>query len=250
MLVNRRRRLVLYPTRGLRVAVAVCCAAAAAGVGCTDPLRGSPRGTGGAIGADAATASGGRAGSGAAGASGGVSGTGGWSAGSRSGGASGSAGGASGGASGTDPCAKLDRDYCVAECLKEHALTDSASCTNGAWTCRSGYVLASSCPDQACGVTPDACCDLTTGLVTQNACADNGYREPCPDDSTETYYGQGRCVPKTILGATCESLDGQPCSGPAVGCSDMSLGFVTCWCGLSGVDASPGTWRCSYFIGP
>lgn len=219
MLVNGRRGWVRFPTRGLRVAVVVCCAAAAGGAGCTDPLRGSPRGTGGAIGTGGATATGGRAGS-----------------------------DASGGASGTDPCAKLDRDYCVAECLKERALTDSASCTNGAWTCRSGYVLASSCPDQACGVTPDACCDLTTGLVTQNACADNGYREACSDDGTETFYDRGRCVPKTILG-TCESLDGQPCSGPAVGCRDVSAGLVTCWC-LSGFDASPGTWRCSYLIGP
>jgi hypothetical protein len=215
------------------------------------PLRGSTHGSGGAKSADAAMATGGLAGSGTVATSGGVSGTGGASVGGlRAGGASGSAGGASGGTSGTAPCAELAYDYCVEKCLAEYALSDNALCTNGAWSCRSGYVLASSCPVGACTVTPDACCDLTTGIVTKNSCATNGLRAPCSDGNVETYLSQAWCIPEALAGVTCSSLDRQPCAEPAVGCSDMSGGLVTCGCSSSGSDASAGTWHCSHYIGP
>ena len=247
MLNRDAERFVVFPMRRLRVLAASCYVAVAASAGCTNSLRASSPG-------DGAMATGGQAGSGGAAASGGNSGAGGSSTaslgGSRSGGASGATGGASGGTSGTDACAKLAYDYCVADCLKEHSLVDNPLCSNGAWSCRSGYVLASSCPDRGCGATPDACCDLTTGLVTDNPCAANGYRAACPDGNSETSSRQAYCVPKSLTGVSCGSLDRQPCDGPAMGCSDMSDGIVTCECGRAGADASPLIWYCTVFIGP
>jgi hypothetical protein len=166
-----------------------------------------------------------------------------------SGGASGLAG-ASGGASGTDGCRGLNDDHCVTECLDELVLVENAICANGAWICPSHYVLASSCPQQACGVTPDACCNMTTGIVTENPCNADGLRRACPDGSTQAYLHESFCVPRSLEGMTCASLDGQSCTGPAVGCDDMSKAFVHCSC--AGLDAgvSNGIWRCGYFIGP
>ena len=284
MPIGDRSRLVLFSMRSLMLSAAVCCGAVAGLAGCTDPLPGSTHRTGGATSVGGAMATGGRAGSGGAAASGGVSGAGGSSrtigsggvqatggeighggalsaggifgtggasvGGSRAGGASGATGGASGGTSGTDPCAAFAYDFCVAKCLDEYGLSGNALCTNGAWSCRPGYVLASSCPIGACGVTPDACCDETTGIVTKNPCATNGFRAPCPSGDHETYQGQAWCIPKALTGVTCYSLDRQPCTEPAVGCSDTSAGIVTCGCGWSGSDSSTGTWYCSYFIGP
>jgi hypothetical protein len=94
-----------------------------------------------------------------------------------------------GGTSGTDACANLSYDYCVSECLAEAVLVDNPTCANGAWSCRSGYVLASSCPPQACGVTPDACCDLTTGIVTSSPCMADGYRGKLYD-TADSQYGK------------------------------------------------------------
>ncbi len=215
----------------------------AAGAGGTMALGGVPV-TGGA------SAAGGTVGTGGLSAGGMIGGGGAPVGGASAGGASISTGGASGGASGTNGCAQLGDDHCVAECLVEYALVDNAICTNGAWSCRSGYVLASSCPVGACGVTPDACCDLTTGIVTVNPCTTSGLRGPCPDGNVETYHEQAWCVPQTLAGGTCISLDRQPCTGPAVGCSDLSGGIVTCGCSGSGSDASVGTWQCSSYIGP
>jgi hypothetical protein len=247
MLIGGRSRFALFSMRRLRFSAVVCFVAVAGLAGCTDPLRGRTPGTGGAMSVGGALTIGGRAGSGA----GGIFGAGGASvAGSRAGGASGSAGGANGGTSGTAPCAALADDHCVAKCLVEYALVDNALCTNGAWSCRSGYVLASSCPVGACGVTPNACCDLTTGIVTENSCSTNGFRAPCPDGNMETYLYQSWCIPKALAGVTCSSLEGQPCAEPAVGCSDLSGGMVTCECSWSGSDASAGTWYCRYFLGP
>jgi hypothetical protein len=244
--INGCRRMVLFPMQRLRVCAAACAVAVAGLAGCTDALRTDPHGTGGAM------ATGGRSGAGGAAALGGVSGAGDAPVGgSSAGGSPGSAGGASGATSGTDPCGQLDYDPCVANCLEEYPLIDNATCSNGAWRCRSGYVLASSCPALACGVTPGACCDRTTGFVTRNACAASGYRAPCPDGSVATQdVPEAYCVPDALAGVTCHSLDGQPCTGPAEGCSDTSSGFVTCACSRSGSDASAGTWYCSYFIGP
>jgi hypothetical protein len=230
MLLGGGSRLALFPMRRLRLYAAVCYVAVAGLAGCTDSLRGSTHGTGGAMSVGGAMTISGLAGSGAGGNFG--------------------AGGASGGTSGTDPCAALADDHCVAKCLEEYALIDNALCTNGAWSCRSGYVLASSCPVGACGVTPNACCDLTTGTVTKNSCATNGFRAPCSDGNVETYLSQAWCIPKALAGVTCSSLDRQPCAEPAVGCSDMSGGMVTCGCSWSGSDASAGTWYCSFYIGP
>jgi hypothetical protein len=129
-------------------------------------------------------------------------------------------------------------------------MSDTAMCTNGAWGCRPGYVLASSCPARACRITRQACCDLITGLVTENPCAKDGYRSACPDGSMEASLSQTWCVPRSLQQVTCISLDRQPCSGPAVGCSDMSMAFVTCECLRPDADASAGTWRCSAHIGP
>jgi hypothetical protein len=170
--------------------------------------------------------------------------------GSRSGGASGSTGGTGGGTAGTAACPELGYEHCVENCLEDHALVDNAQCIGGAWGCRPGYVLASTCPVQACGVTPDACCDLTTGLVSENACAKNGYRAPCPDGNMQTYIGEAYCVPQGLPAGTCISLDRQPCTGPAVGCSDLSMAFVTCRCSQYGTDAAVGTWSCSSYLGP
>ena len=168
--------------------------------------------------------------------------------GSFAGGASSSMGGANGGTSGTDACANLSYNYCVSECLAERALVDNATCANGAWSCRSGYVLASSCPSQSCGVTPDACCDLATGIVTSSLCTADGYRGTCPIGNTATYKYEAMCVPQTLSDKTCYSLSKSPCTEPAVGCSDMSNGQVTCMCLGIGSDASIGTWRCSSLI--
>jgi hypothetical protein len=225
---------LLFPIRSLGLLAAVCYVAVAGGIGCTSGLRANLPGTDGAV------ATGGHVGSGGATSTGG----------SRSGGASGGTGGASGGTSGTSPCAKLGYDYCVADCLKENSLRDSPVCSDGAWSCRSGYSLASACPERGCGATFDACCDLTTGLITDNPCAKDGYRGACPDGSMETSNSQPYCIPKTVTGAGCSSLDRQACDGPAVGCSDVSGGFVTCKCSRVGTDASAGTWYCSVYIGP
>jgi hypothetical protein len=245
MSIGDGSRMVLLPMRRLRFLALVCYVAAVGIAGCTDALRAGPHGT------DGAMATGGRAGSDAGAASGGAPGVGATSVeGARSGGASGSAGGA-GGSAGTNACPELGYEYCIESCFKDYALSDNPSCSNGAWVCPSGWILASSCPDQACGVTPDACCDLTTGLVTANACAKNGYRAPCLDGSMETYvFPEAWCVPQTLATAGCVSLDRQPCTGPAVGCSDTSAGTVTCQCNQYGTDASTGTWYCSFFIGP
>jgi hypothetical protein len=223
MLIGGRSRLARFPTGTLRFFAAVCYVAVVGLAGCTDPLRGRTHGTGGAMIVGGAMTTGGRAGSGTAAASGGASGAGGSNLTISSGGVQ-AAGGAigqsgtlaSGGTSGTAPCAELASDHCVAKCLTEYALVDNALCTNGAWSCRSGYVLASSCPAGACGVTPDACCDLTTGSVTKNSCATNGFRAPCPDGNMETYQSQSWCIPKPLAGVNCSSLDRQPCSEPVV----------------------------------
>ena len=166
------------------------------------------------------------------------------------GGGSGGAAGTGGGTSGTNACAKVAYDHCVTECLEELVLIDNAICANGAWTCRSGYVLASSCPKQACGVTPDACCDRTTGIVTRNPCNPDGSREVCPDGGTETYMSQPWCIPSTLAIGACISLDGQPCSGPAVGCADMSAALTRCACNGAALGTTARTWTCSVYIGP
>jgi hypothetical protein len=164
------------------------------------------------------------------------------------GGVSSFTGGASGGTSGTDLCADLDYDYCVAECLAVNGV-DNTMCTNGAWSCRPGYVLASSCSVGACGATPDACCDSTTGIVTSSPCTADGYRGTCPSGNTRTYWDQAICVPNSLAGATCGSLVGRPCTDPAMGCSDTEGLITTCWCNWAGSDASAGTWDCRFFDG-
>lgn len=100
-------------------------------------------------------------------------------------------------------------------------------------------------------VTPDACCDGTTGIVTENPCTADGTRRPCPNGRSETYLSQPWCVPLTLQGATCISLEGQPCTGPAMGCHDMSMAIVRCACTrLDYSSAASSTWQCSSFIGP
>lgn len=260
------------PMSKLVLAAALGAAAVTGNIGCNQALKGSP-GTGGAMGVAGAMATGGLTGS--AGAPGGIPGSGGARStggvqasggarapggslgavgGARSGAGTDAAGGASGGSSGTDPCAGLAYDYCVDHCLTKNALRDTASCTHGSWTCRSGYVLASSCPSGACAVTPDACCDLTTGVVSDNPCSADGYRAACGDGSGATYgWPEAYCVPSSlgIAGGGCYSLNSGPCSGPAIACSDMSIGSVDCHCDVvAGSDASTGTWHCSAFIGP
>jgi hypothetical protein len=162
----------------------------------------------------------------------------------------GSAGNASSGKSGTESCATLEHDHCVTDCFDARAFVDNALCTRGAWSCPPGYVLASSCPALACGVTRDACCNLTTGLVTENACDKNGYRSACPEDSMEVYAWQPWCVPKSLERVPCRSLHEQPCTGPALACGEVGGGYVSCRCEGLGADASVGTWYCSVFLGP
>ncbi len=273
--------------RYCKVAVLLAC-------GCTEPFHTQTPGTGGVKGAGGAPAIGGRLGAGGEpgtggvsattktigaggmpatggvlgmGGSGGTSGTvsgrggavgtgGGLVGGNAAGGASSSAGGADGGTSGTEACATPSSDYCVEACLADHALWGNATCSNGAWGCRSGYVLASSCPAQGCGVTPDACCDSTTGAVTQNPCKTDGYREACPSKNTATYLDEAYCVPDSLVPTflnNCFALDRRPCNtaDPATGCSDVEsgLGVVTCGCGGAVADGSIGTWYCSAFMG-
>lgn len=229
----------LLPMVRLSLLFVVFQVALGAGAGCSEGLRagtggsGGVRATGGASGADAGGAAGGTSGAGAA------------VGGSRSGGASGA-----GGTAGTQVCAKPSADYCVESCYKVPTLSDEASCSNGILSCRAGWVLASSCPERACRTTPDACCDRSTGLVSENLCAETGYRAPCPDGTVETYFSSPWCVPKGIASETCAPLDGQPCAEPAVACRDMRGGRVTCTCSQYGTDASSGTWYCSVFIGP
>jgi hypothetical protein len=213
------RESSLFATQRQVLLAAVRSVALIGIVGCSDALRAGSRGT------DGATATGGGAGS------------------------QGDA--AAGGATETGGCPEVGHEYCVETCFADHALSDDPWCSKGAWVCRSGWVLASTCPAQACRVTPSSCCDSTTGLVSENPCARDGYRAPCPDGNIETYsFPSAWCVPQGLGVAGCASLRGQPCTGPAVGCSDMSGGSVTCWCGQYGTDASTGIWDCSFFLGP
>lgn len=153
-----------------------------------------------------------------------------------------------GGGVGPEDCGPPGQEHCVTECLAELVLVENAACANGAWTCPTGYVLASSCPANACGVTPAACCNLTTGLITENFCQEDGYRSACPVGTNGT---DGKsCVPESLGNATCASLDAQPCSGPAVRCQDRSLIEGRCTCQGLGSDASTGTWHCSRSAGP
>jgi hypothetical protein len=267
-----------------------CMVAVLLASGCTESLRARAPGTGGVQGNGSAPATGGRPGAGGAtglgsvspttntvgeggmpatggmvsmGGSGRTSSTVPWQGGAigtggelvggdAAGGASSSVGASNGGTSGTDACATLPYDSCVANCLQALGAFGLPTCISGAWKCPSGYVLASSCPAQACAVTADACCDRTTGLVTQNPCTSDGYREACPPGSSQTYQGEAWCIPQTlaISGFKCASLDGQPCSGTALGCSDMSGGFVNCSCSIAHADGAVGSWACTYFIGP
>jgi hypothetical protein len=158
--------------------------------------------------------------------------------------------GSLGGSPTTGTCAQLGHDFCVSGCFEEHSLSVDATCNGGAWSCRPGYVLASSCPARACGVTPDACCDLMTGMVRRNLCTTDGYRDTCPDGCAETNYANAFCVPKTLGDIPCISLDRQPCTGPVEGCRDMSSGLVTCDCIGAAADSSVGTWYCSSYVGP
>lgn len=129
-------------------------------------------------------------------AAGGTLGTGGAPVGGVStGGTSTLAAGATGGSSLADTCGNLDYDHCVTDCFEESVLVENATCANSAWSCRAGYVLASSCPQQACGVTPDGCCDMTTGIVTWNPCNTDGFRQTCPDGAAETNRDGYMCVP-------------------------------------------------------
>jgi hypothetical protein len=172
------------------------------------------------------------------------------SGGAHAGGTSSLAGGANGGTGGSGACAKLGDDHCVTECFRELKLVDNAICADGAWACRSGYVLASSCPPRACGVTPDGCCNMTTGIVSENPCNMDGARRACADGATDAYLSQTYCVPLSLGGRDCQSLDRQPCTGPAVSCHDLSAAFVHCVCSGLGTDGSAGTWQCSSYIGP
>jgi hypothetical protein len=156
-----------------------------------------------------------------------------------------------GGETSVNACASLAYDYCVADCLRDWSLVDNAVCLNGAWGCARGYQLASTCPAQGCGVTQQACCDTTTGIVSMNGCGAAGIRSACPDNdvATSPWPRSTQCVPKSLAGRMCHSLDGQACEPPAVRCYDTSLAFVECVCsGLS--SAVPvGTWQCSSYIG-
>jgi len=177
-----------------------------------------------------------------------VAGRGGAGGGSGSGGALNSMGGATGDTSATDTCGNLSYDYCVSDCLTEGALVANATCRSGVAGCRSGFILASTCPPRACGTTADACCDLDIGIVTSNPCGSEGYRGVCPVGNTMTYGREAICVPQALSDKTCYSLNGSPCTAPSMGCSDMSNGQVICSCFRIGADAPTGTWQCSSLI--
>jgi hypothetical protein len=148
-----------------------------------------------------------------------------------------SVGGTSGGSEGTstmDTCAGLERDYCVKYCLNESNLVLEPTCANGVWTC-SDWVLASSCPPQSCGRTPDACCNRTTGELTLNLCGGNGYRGTCADETEATYFPW--CVPLPYSG--CGGLDGRPCAAPAMYCREKNVDEILCACNVS-----DSTWHC------
>jgi hypothetical protein len=232
MPMNGRTRI---PRRALSFVAALCLVAFAGIAGCTEGIRAGNH--------DAGTGTGMAGATGTMGLSGGALSQGGLSSGgTRTGGAMGSASGES--------CANLKYDYCVDDCLKDRALTDSALCTNGSWSCPRGYVLTSSCPVLACAVAGGACCNLTTGLVTENACEKNGYRSACPQGSEQAAAWQPWCVPQSLERTPCRSLDEQPCTGPALACRETSRGYISCECVGLGADASAGTWHCNVYIGP
>lgn len=160
--------------------------------------------------------------------------------------------GAGGTVSGADICTDLTRDSCVSGCLEELPLVDNAICIDGQWKCSANFVLASSCPPLACAVTPDACCDSTTGIVTANACESDGTRAACPEGQTPTAkWPHGtHCVPRSLAGQACWSLDGEPCAVPAVGCYDQDRAFVGCTCDGLDLPSSTGTWHCDLYAGP
>jgi hypothetical protein len=183
-----------------------------------NPITGGAAGSGGATGGPSSS-------------TGGVSGT----------GSSGN-GGTGGGSS---ECAELDNDYCVTSCVDDIKLVDNASCSRGRWTCAARYVLASSCPPQGCGVALRGCCDVTTGVLTDNPCGMDGLRAVCSEGNRAG--DQGWCIPTSLQGDTCTALEGKPCIGPAVNCRDFSLGRTLCAC-VPGADALSPVWHCSHLI--
>lgn len=153
-----------------------------------------------------------------------------------------------GGAAGIDCGPPLD-DYCVAKCSERSAWLRPDLCSNGSWTCAPGLVLVSTCESDACAVTLDGCCDLTTGTIAKNPCSTDGTRPACPAGSHEDSVAQsGGCIPVSVT-SDCISLDDQPCNGPALECHDWSFLQVTCEC--RGLDAQPpsGKWQCRVFDG-
>ncbi|HYQ04038.1 MAG TPA: hypothetical protein VER96_35435 [Polyangiaceae bacterium] len=166
-------------------------------------------------------------------------------------GAAGATAGVSGMAPEDDSCPKPNYDYCIPSCFEASSFSDTTVCMNGVWACNPGYMLASRCPAQACRVTQDACCNSTTGVIKANPCGPDGLRAVCPDDggATSTYPHGSLCVPQSLTGQKCISLDKQPCAGPAYYCFDSDPGFVKCTCSGIATDSGRGEWNCSAFIG-
>lgn len=144
------------------------------------------------------------------------------------------------------PCAEDARSYCVSGCLASIRLVENRICSNGAWICPSGYVVANSCPSDGCGVTPAHCCDAVTGIVTDNSCGSDGHRQSCVTGSRPT--DRDRCIPDALGVNDCDVLHGQPCAGPATNCRSL-VGLQTD-CDCRPGDAGNRQWICSTSIGP
>lgn len=129
--------------------------------------------------------------------------------------------------------------YCVQDCDAGLREVDEL-CADGTPTCPEGSFPSDTCSDQACAVTWGYCCDLTTGLVTENPCGSDGSREACPSGTTATFAEW--CIPESLDTTDCGTLNGDPCLGDAQQCLSYSGARTTCECVGEAADE---IWSCA-----
>ena len=144
-------------------------------------------------------------------------------------------------------CDQASTPSCVENCFIDYPLIDNAICAGGKWSCGSGYILSTTCPESSCAVTQDSCCDPTTGNQIAQRCGTDGYRPACPTGMRPS--GDWYCVPDALGVGDCATLDGQTCSEPAVHCVSMVGLGTSCSCFITS-DAGVGMWQCAYYAGP
>ena len=157
---------------------------------------------------------------------------------------------AGGGDGSSSSCDAMGQPVCVANCTDEFVLLESALCQGGQWTCPLGYVNSTTCPANACAVSPDACCDPVTGELTINPCpSKGGIRPSCPSSTypSDPYF----CIPPALGVADCSGLNGRACSGEVYQCTSFASVGANCLClTFTDSDAGAGRWHCSIYIGP